>query len=531
MSHNNDGDEGEFVSPFSPNQPHEDDGYDDHSETNAHHNTSTAVKQSKKKQQADQNNAAASETTTTTNSSSQPIEDPSSPPLIKKPEWVPDNSSSKCEMCSTDFTLFNRISGLQKVLLWKMGAYEDGEFDRSVIDSLENYPATAIPVSRVQDLMLEPSDLDVQGCTGFRVRIYNPQLEPGQKSTNFPILMWFHTGGLAPENQFPAAALDCYAATCWAVKKSSSFDGDPTRIVVAGDSVGGNLAAAVSLMARDKESPKLCGQVLIYPILDLRRNEEKYFTRTVHQDGFLMPMSYFKWFSGKYCHQNDVDNIYASPLRAAATKIGLSGVPPAHVITAGHDPFCDEGELYVKKLRSANVQVQHTRYTNSPHGFFAIGLDESNEAVMERYYYWRLGDNFGELPWPGNTGKVLESAIIERQGLVHLDLNIIDSSLTDPGDCPVDFIVIAVIDAQHAVTAHTITPQFQQLCITLEHNKILKSLSLRNADSDSPLRLIPAFSEILGKSLANNSSLTKFEAILFVDSFEEPLLTQLAGNK
>ncbi|EGG21302.1 Esterase [Cavenderia fasciculata] len=407
--------------------------------------------------------------------------DTSSPPAIKKPDWVPDNSSNKCEMCSSEFTFFNRrhhcrrcghlfcgeccalncslpqeygyttrvkvcskcftttlndrareettitinvggvsketkvVSGLNKVLLWKMGAHEDGDFDRSIIDSLENYPSNAIPVSRVQDLMLEPSDLDVQGCTGFRVRIYSPSLEPGERRTNFPIVMWFHTGGfvsksietpsidglcrllsnqsscvvisvdyrLAPEHQFPAAALDCYAATCWAVKKAASFDGDPSRIVVAGDSVGGNLAAAVALMARDKESPRLAGQVLIYPILDLKRNEEKYYSRIVHQEGYLMPMAYFRWFSDKYCHQNDVDNIYASPIRASNTKIGLAGLPPAHVLTAGHDPFCDEGELYVKKLRSANVPVHHTRYTNSPHGFFAIGLDESNEAVME----------------------------------------------------------------------------------------------------------------------------------------------------
>ncbi|EFA85718.1 Esterase [Heterostelium album PN500] len=439
---------------------------------------------------------AAEGTTTTTTTTTSSADPAASPPAIKRPEWVPDNSSTKCEMCSSEFTLFNRrhhcrrcghlfcgeccslnvslppefgyttrvkvcskcfattlndrareestitiniggvsketkaVSGLNKVLLWKMGAHEDGDFDRSVVDVFET-PSTAIPVSRVQDLMLEAGDLDVQGCTGFRVRIYNPSMEPGQRKTNFPILMWFHTGGfctksietpsvdglcrllsnqagcviisvdyrLAPENQFPAAALDCYAATCWAVKKSSSFDGDPTRIAVAGDSVGGNLAAAVTLMARDKQAPKLCGQVLIYPILDLKRNEGNYYSRVIHKEGYLMPMSYFHWFSAKYCHNDDIDNIYASPIRAASSsKIGLADLPPAHVITAGHDPFCDEGELYVKKLKTAGVQVNHTRYTNSPHGFFAMGLDESNEAVMEvsialKYMFQRRRSN------------------------------------------------------------------------------------------------------------------------------------------
>jgi len=406
---------------------------------------------------------------------------PEDPPVIKKPVWVPDSSSDKCEMCSVPFTFFNRrhhcrrcghlfcseccslnvslpqefgytervkvcskcftvtlndrareettitiniggvsketkvVSGIHKVLLWKMGAHEDGDFDRTVIDSLENYPSNAIPVSRVQDLSIDSADLDVQGCKGFRVRIYNPALELNEKPGTFPILMWFHTGGfvsksietpsvdglcrllsnqarcvvvsvdyrLAPENQFPCATLDCFAATCWAVKKAASFDGDPSRVVVAGDSVGGNLAAAVALMARDKETPKLLGQILIYPILDLKRNEDKYYTRIVHNDGYLMPMSYFKWFSAKYCKESDVENPYASPIRAASTNKSLTGLPPTLVITAGQDPFCDEGELYVKKLRSAGVTTNHTRYTNSPHGFFAIGLDESNEAVME----------------------------------------------------------------------------------------------------------------------------------------------------
>ncbi|GAM20731.1 hypothetical protein SAMD00019534_039060 [Acytostelium subglobosum LB1] len=491
--------EEEFVSPFQSSNTNTTSSLsyptssnDDSSDVQQHSTTSSEQQQQQQQQQTQQTQQTqqprkkkpqqSSDDVTTTTTTSTTSTDPASPPAIKKPEWVPDNSSNKCEMCASEFTLFNRrhhcrrcghlfcgeccslnvslpqqfgyttrvkvcskcftttlnerareeetitvniggvsketkvVSALHKVLLWKMGAHEDGDFDRNVIDSLENYPSTAIPVSRVQDLMLEAGDLDVQGCTGFRVRIYNPSLEPGEKKTNFPILMWFHTGGfvtksietpsvdglcrlvsnqagcvvvsvdyrLAPEHQFPAAALDCYAATCWAVKKCSSFDGDPTRIAVAGDSVGGNLAAAVTLMARDKQTPKLCGQVLIYPVLDMKRNEEKYYSRVVNQEGYLMPMSFFRWFSGKYCHQDDVDNIYASPIRAASSSnLGLSDLPQAHVITAGHDPFCDEGELYVKKLRSSGVHVNHTRYTNSPHGFFAIGLDESNEAVME----------------------------------------------------------------------------------------------------------------------------------------------------
>eukprot|EP01132_Coremiostelium_polycephalum_P000796 gene796-990_t len=423
--------------------------------------TTTTVKKTKPQLSSSSENATNNNTTTTTTTTSS-----QDPPVIKKPEWVPDNSSFVCEIrcghlfcsdccslnvslppefgyttrvkvCSKCFTVTindrareettitinvggvsketKLVSGLHKVLLWKMGAYDDGDFDRNVIDSLENYPSNAIPVSRVQDLILDASDLDVQGCPGFRVRIYNPSLDPGEKPSTYPILMWFHTGGfvsksvespsvdglcrllsnqahcvvvsvdyrLAPECMFPSAVKDCYAATLWAVKKAATFAGDPSRVVVAGDSVGGNLAAAVALMARDKEAPRLAGQILIYPILDLKRNEDKYYTRIVHADGYLMPMSYFKWFSAKYCRDSDIDNPYASPLRAASTDRSLADLPLTHMITAGHDPFCDEGELYVKKLRSAGVKVYHTRYTNSPHGFFAIGLDESNEAVME----------------------------------------------------------------------------------------------------------------------------------------------------
>lgn len=126
-------------------------------------------------------------------------------------------------------------------------------------------------------------------------------------------------------------------------------------------------------------------QVVITAPLDLTANAtSKYNSRTLLKDAYVVPAPQFKWFATQYLGQHTGDSPYASPLLAAS----FAQLPPALVITAGHDPFFSEGEAYAEKLRTANIpNVIYTMYTNSIHGFFGSGLDESDEAMMEVVLY------------------------------------------------------------------------------------------------------------------------------------------------
>ena len=169
---------------------------------------------------------------------------------------------------------------------------------------------------------------------------------------------------LAPEHKYPAAVDDAYTATAWACEHAASIGADPRRVAVGGDSAGGNLAAAVSLMARDRASFPLVFQALIYPILDYDLNTPSYLENA---DGYLLTRDTMRWFWQCYLgREEDGGDPYASPLRAEE----LRGLPPALVITAEHDPLRDEGEAYAARLRAAGVPVTLTRYDGMIHAFF-----------------------------------------------------------------------------------------------------------------------------------------------------------------
>ncbi len=181
---------------------------------------------------------------------------------------------------------------------------------------------------------------------------------------------------LAPEHRFPAAADDAYDAACWAA--SSLAEGRP--LVVAGDSAGGNLAAVTALRARDLGEPRLALQVLIYPVTDHDLDRKSY-----HEyDGteFIVNRRDMVWFWDHYAPDPATRlNPYASPLRAT----DLSGLPPAFVVTAEHDPLRDEGFAYAERLRAARVPVEHRHYGSQIHGFFTLVnvLDDAGKAVAE----------------------------------------------------------------------------------------------------------------------------------------------------
>jgi acetyl esterase len=184
---------------------------------------------------------------------------------------------------------------------------------------------------------------------------------------------------LAPEYRFPAAVEDCYAATRWITDHAVDVGGDATRVVVAGDSAGGNLAAVVCLIARDKGYPTLAYQLLMYPITDLGMDTQSY---SANAEGYLLTRSDMIWFKGHYLRQNeDCRSPYASPLLAS----DHAGLPPALVVTAEYDPLRDEGEAYAHKLRIAGVPTRVRRYDGMIHGFLELEdlIDGAKTAMQE----------------------------------------------------------------------------------------------------------------------------------------------------
>ena len=236
------------------------------------------------------------------------------------------------------------------------------------------------------------------------VRIYTPTGDGP-----FAALSWFHGGGwvvgdldtadgtarhltvqtgcvvvsvdyrLAPEAKFPAAADDCYSATQWIAQNAAALNVDPARIAVGGDSAGGNLAAAVSLMAKDRGGPPLVFQLLVYPVTawDFRTGSYRQ-----NAEGYSLTTEAMKWYWNHYLSSEaDAANPYAAPMVAK----DLAGLPPALTITAEFDPLRDEGEAYGQRLQAAGVTATNTRYDGMIHGFFGMSavLDKGNQAMSE----------------------------------------------------------------------------------------------------------------------------------------------------
>src|SRR5207253_5612509 len=193
---------------------------------------------------------------------------------------------------------------------------------------------------------------------------------------------------LAPEHKFPAAVEDCFAATAWVAGNAASLGVDAKRLAVGGDSAGGNLAAVVSLMARDQGAPRLSYQLLIYPAVDAAM---KHPSIESFAEGYLLTGATMRWFYEQYLRTPaDAADWRVSPLAAP----DLAGVAPAFVLTAGFDPLCDEGDTYAARLAAAGVAVTHRRVADQIHGFAMNGkiiraaeaaLDETAAALKQAW--------------------------------------------------------------------------------------------------------------------------------------------------
>ena len=183
---------------------------------------------------------------------------------------------------------------------------------------------------------------------------------------------------LAPEHKFPVPAEDAYAATRWVAEHATTLGADASRLAVGGDSAGGNLAAVVALMARDRGGPTLGYQLLTYPVIDASMSTPSY---TDNAEGYLLTKSTMAWFWNHYLRSDeDRRNPYASPIAAKE----LCGLPPATILTAEFDPLRDEGEAYAARLQQDGVPVRLTRYDGLIHGFFNMrAVFPQAEAAQE----------------------------------------------------------------------------------------------------------------------------------------------------
>lgn len=258
------------------------------------------------------------------------------------------------------------------------------------------FVATATP-EEVGDVR----DVSVHGPAGdIAVRIYRPVSASGP----VPTMVYAHGGGfvfcdldshdglcrslanlipavvvsvayrLAPEAPWPAAAEDVFAVTHWAARNADALGGHPGRIVVGGDSAGGHIAATVAVMARDRGAPTLAAQLLLYPMISPRCDTESY---RLFGEGYYNPRPALQWYWDQYVPSPvDREHPYAAPLSA-----DLSGVPPAVIVTAGHDPLRDEGIAFGEALTGAGVRLTHRHYEGAIHGFMTMPvLDLAQQA-------------------------------------------------------------------------------------------------------------------------------------------------------
>ena len=235
-------------------------------------------------------------------------------------------------------------------------------------------------------------------------RIYKPR-----GKGPFPVLVYFHGGGWviatidtydsscralanaancmvvsvayrqAPENKFPAAAEDAYAATQWVIANAAQLNGDPNRVAVGGESAGGNLAAVTCLMARDRKGLMPVHQMLVYPVTNYAFDTPSY-----QENANAKPLNkaMMMWFWNHYLkNEADGSNPYASPLRTE----NFRNLPPATVITAEIDPLRSEGQAYAQQLQKAGVSVKATNYSGVTHEFFGAGavVDKAKQAVRD----------------------------------------------------------------------------------------------------------------------------------------------------
>ena len=278
------------------------------------------------------------------------------------------------------------------------------------IDQIRAGDATRYLTRLPPDEVHAVEDCAIPGPRGpLRIRIYKPSDAP-----SLPVTIFFHGSGfvicsieshdrmcrqicrrsgsvvvsvdyaLAPENRFPAAPDDCLAATLWVAAHAHEFGGDGTRIALAGDSAGGNLAAVTAIRLRDEGGPPLRAQLLLYPVTDHYLGQHPSYEERA--SGYGMTRADMIWFWDHYLPDRaDAAEPHASPLRTQH----LGDLPPTFLVTAEYDVLRDEGEAFAVRLCAAGVPVTQKRYADANHGFmFWVGKMESADEAMDSACAW-----------------------------------------------------------------------------------------------------------------------------------------------
>ncbi len=274
--------------------------------------------------------------------------------------------------------------------------FTPAEYRRMVRATLDRTKRVPEEVGRVEETTFPGPSGDLP------LRIYWP--EGSKAKDKLPVLVYYHGGGfvagsieemdptcrrlanmaghivvsvgyrLAPEDKFPAAPEDCFAALVWTQKNASSLGGDPSRISVAGSSAGGNLAAVVAILARERDGPKIYRQVLVYPVTDLTRSLRKFSKSGFGPTDFEMKDYYRHYLKAP----EQAKDPHASPIMG-----DLRGLAPAIVVTAEHDTLTEQVDDYAARLREAGVGVRSRGFPGMIHGFFMMpdDFDTAKEAI------------------------------------------------------------------------------------------------------------------------------------------------------
>lgn len=276
---------------------------------------------------------------------------------------------------------------------------------RQMARETDGYAGPPPSVSQLKTTSFGPSGQRVP------VRVYSPKDGEGP----FPVVAYFHGGGWvfgdldthdsvcreianrslcvvasvgyrrAPEHRYPTAVEDCYAAVQWLADEAvaARLGTDPAAIAVAGDSVGGTMAAVVALLARERSGPKISGQVLICPVTAYFPETPSY---TANAKGYGFEGTFMPWMWERYLRTpEDGKDPHVAPLN----EPDLTGLPPALVITAEYDLLRDEGEAYARGLRDAGVPTQATRYPGMPHGFIDYrGIADAGWDALDEIGAW-----------------------------------------------------------------------------------------------------------------------------------------------
>ncbi|HUR12234.1 MAG TPA: alpha/beta hydrolase [Flavitalea sp.] len=309
------------------------------------------------------------------------------------------------------------------VVIEKLGSYNAPPFYTLTPQEARKQPS---PATAVMDVMKEHNipmpapGVDTSGMeipvTGGKIhlRIYTPKTGNGP----FPVIVYYHGGGWviadldtynasatalaeqtgavlvsvayrqAPEHKFPTAHNDSYAAYQWVVKNAASIKGDTSRIAVAGESAGGNLAASVSMMARDKGMKIPVHQLLVYPIAAADMNTESY-----QKNDTAKPLNKpgMQWFFKHYLPNK---NAASSPM-ISLVKANLKGLPATTIITASIDPLQTEGQQLGDKLKSAGVEVSQRNFEGVTHEFFGMGTVVPQARDAQSFAAGELKKAFG----------------------------------------------------------------------------------------------------------------------------------------